>query len=134
MDRLISFFRSKPVFFLFLPVFFVLHGFTENFLAISFGDVFPLWLIYMTASMIIFFIGWLFYRNWSKAALLSFCVMAFDFFFGSIHDLLKKIFDDSLITRYIFLLPFFLLAFILLLVFLKKRKTPMSRISFYLNL
>jgi len=133
MDRLISFLRSKPVFFLLLPLFFIFHGFTENFNAVPFADAFWLLLVYLIASLVIFFLSWLFFRNHLKAAFLSFCLMAFHFFFGSMQDLLKKSFTDAFVTRYSFLLPFFLALFIILVVFLKKRKAPLLKASFYLN-
>src|SRR4051812_47926387 len=129
MDRLIFFLRSKPIFFLLLPFFFVFHGFTENFHAIPAGDAFWLLLVYLAAAVIIYLLGWLGYRNRLKGALLSFSVMAFHFFFGGVQDFLKKWFDDAFITRYSFLLPFFFILFLVLIVFLKKRKTPLLKAS-----
>jgi len=133
MHKLKFFLKSKPIFFLLLPIFFVLHGFTENFHAIPFSEAFVLLLLYFAAALVIFFISWLFYRNWFKAAILSFCLMAFHFFFGAIQDFLKKNFDDAFITRYSFLLGFFLVIFIILIIVLKKIRQPNPRASFFLN-
>jgi hypothetical protein len=96
-------------------------------------DAAGLLFMYLFAALIFFLLGWLFYRNRSKAALLSFCIMAFHFFFGSIQDRLKKWFDDDWITRYSFLLPFFLVLLIALLVFLKRNKGSLHKPGFYLN-
>jgi hypothetical protein len=134
MNSFISFLRSNPVFFLLLPLFFVFHGFTENFNAIPVSDAFWLLIVYLTASLVIFFLAWLLYKNYLKAALLSFCTMAFHFFFGGMQDLLKKWFNDSFITRYSFILSFFLILFIVLIVVLKKRKVQFLKATFYLNI
>jgi hypothetical protein len=134
MDRLISLLRSRPIFFLLLPLFFVFHGFTENFYAIPVRDASWLLLLYILAALILFFAGRLLYRDRLKAAVLSFCIMAFHFFFGGLQDLLKNWMGDAFITRYSFLLPFFFIFFILLITFLKKRKLPLTTISFYLNI
>ncbi|HEY2720755.1 MAG TPA: hypothetical protein VGI82_03460, partial [Chitinophagaceae bacterium] len=104
--------RTLPVFFLLLPVFFVLHGYTENFDAIPSSDAFYLLGVYILASFLLFLLGWLLYRNKYKAALFSFSIMAFDFFFGSVQDVLKKTFGEVLITRYVFLLPFSFILFL----------------------
>ena len=134
MDKLISFLRSKPVFFLLLPFFFVFHGWVENYNAIPVKDAGWLLLIYLFASLILFFLSWLVFRNMLKAALLSFCLMAFHFFFGGMHDVLKNWFDDAFISRYSFLLPFFLALFIILFIVLKKNRSVTSRACFYLNI
>lgn len=125
--------RTWPLFLLLLPAFFVLHGFVENFNAISFKDALHLFGIYIVASLVIFSFSWLFYRNISKAAFFSFCVMAFHFFFGSMQDLLKKMFDDAFITRYSFILPFFLIVFVLIIIALRKRKKEPAKINLFLN-
>ena len=134
MDKLVPFLKSKPVFFLLLPVFFVFHGFTDNYNAVPVKDALLLLLMYVAASAIFFLIGWFFYRQFFKAAIFSFSLMAFHFFFGAIQDFLKASLDDSLLTRYSFLLPFFFLSFIFLIWFLKRRRTPLIRFGFYLNL
>ena len=117
-----------------LPVFFVFHGFTENFSAIPARDCLYLLVIYLAATTIVFFISWLFYRNVSKAALVSLLIMAFHFFFGGIQDMLKKTFDDAFFTRYSFILPFFLAMFTVIIIGLKKRKKEFSNLNFYLNI
>jgi hypothetical protein len=126
--------QASPIFFLLLPVFFILHGFTENFYAVPVGDAVYLLGIYILASLIIFSLGWLFYRNSVKAALFSFCTMAFHFFFGSVQDILKRNFDESFITHYRFIIPFFLACFILLIIFMKRTKRKFIRVSLFLNI
>ncbi|MBO9684799.1 MAG: hypothetical protein J7502_19365 [Flavisolibacter sp.] len=117
-----------------LPLFFVFRGFSENYNAVPLKDALMLFFLYVGATLLFFFVGWLFYRNILKAAILSFTIMAFHFFFGAIQDVLKSFFDDSFITRYSFLVPFFIVNLILLIWFLKRTKKPMDRINMYLNL
>jgi hypothetical protein len=133
MNKPTSIYGSKPIFFLLLPLFFVLHGFTENYDAVPQTNALLLWMIYSAAALIFFFAAWIFYRNWIKAAIVSFCIMAFQFFFGAMHDFLKNNFDNSIVTRYSFVLPFFLMLFVVLIIVVKKMKTNNTRISFYLN-
>jgi len=134
MRNTTSFLKSKPVFFILLPLFFVFNGFTNNYNAIPIKDALVLFLTYSAVSLFFFAIGWLIYREPFKAAILSLAIMSFHFFFGAIQDLLKNAFGDILITRYIFLLPFFLVVFVLLAWLLKKRKTKPVRFGFYMNI
>ena len=126
--------ETKPIFLLLLPVFFVFHGFTENLGAVPLSNAIYLLEIYIFASLIIFFLSWIFFRDILKAAFFSSCVMAFHFFFGSIQDTLKKNFDESFISHYSFLFPFFLVVFILLIIFLKRTRKKLTRIILFLNI
>jgi hypothetical protein len=133
MNNLKSFISSKPVFFLLLPVYFVLHGFTESFAAVPAKDALLLAGLYLISSLVIFGLAWLAYRNITKAALFSFCIMAFHFFFGAMQDMLKR-WSDSFFSRYSFLFLFFLSGFVFFVVWLWRTKKPMKRLCFYLNL
>jgi Sulfatase len=134
MNTFFSFLRSRPFFLILLPLFFVFHGFVDNYNAIPFRDVLPLLLMYLLVSLLFFFLGWIFFRQTDKAAFFSFCVMAFHFFFGAVQDLLKNYFGDSFITRYSFLLPVFSTAFVLLVWLLKTTTKPLIKWRMYLNL
>ncbi len=133
-DKLLHIIRTKPVFLYLLPFFFVLHGFTENYDFIPANDAFLLTGIYLGASVILAFLSWILFRNFTKANLLAFFLMAFHFFFGSVHDFLKNIFPGTFIIKYAFILPAAALSFIVLVIFLKKRKSPLFKISYYLNI
>lgn len=125
--------RTKPVFLLLLSLFFVLHGFTENYNFIPVKDAGLLTGLYWLASFVLAGIGWLLYRNGIKACLFAFCLMAFHFFFGSVHDFLRKVVPDSLITKYLFILPAVAIVFIILFWLLKKSKATFTTTTFYLN-
>lgn len=133
-DKLRHIIRTKPIFLFLLPPFFVLHGFRENFDFIPVKDAFLLTAVYIGVSILLSLLCWLLYRNFIKANLVAFFIMAFNFFFGSAHDLLKKIVPGSFITKYTFILPAAAILFIILLIVLKKRKSPLFKLSYYLNI
>ena len=89
---------------------------------------------YLSASILLLGINYLFFHNILKSALASFFILALFFFFGSLHDSLKSNFHDGLITRYSFLLPIIFVAILFLYIILKKKKIIPARIIIYLNL
>ena len=125
--------KTKPVFLFLLPFFFVIHGFTENYGFIPVKDALLLILIYSAASMLLSLTGWLLYRNFTKANLVAFYLMAFNFFFGSLHDAIRNIFPDSFISKYTFILPVAFILLLVLMIWLWKRKTSLLTITYYLN-
>lgn len=133
-NRLLHIIRVKPIFLYLLPPFFVLHGFTENYDFVPVKDALLLTSIYIGFSILFSLLLWLLYRNFTKANLAAFLIMAFHFFYGSVHDGLKKIFPGSFITKYTFILPAALVLFFLILILLKKRKTPLLKLTYYLNI
>jgi hypothetical protein len=129
-----SLIRSKPLFIVLLPCFFVLHGFTEHYNFISVGDASLLLTLYLAGMLIVTSVNWLFYRNLIKASVVSFCLMAIFFFFGSIQDLLRKYFAGSFLAKYSFILPLLLLLTILLMSRVKKARSSLPRLTLYLNI
>jgi hypothetical protein len=116
-----------------LPVFFVLHGFTENYDFVPVKDALVLTSVYLGFSFIFLLLFRLFYKNWLKAGILSFLLMAFHFFFGSMQDGLRSLFPGSWLTKYVFILPFSFCLLVLIIVQLKKRKEPLYKPVLYLN-
>ncbi|HLG40760.1 MAG TPA: hypothetical protein VI461_13870, partial [Chitinophagaceae bacterium] len=127
-------FKKYPLFPWLLPFFFVMHGFTENYDFVPVKDALLLIGLYLLSSAVMYFIGWLFYKNIIKAAIFSFLAMAFHFFFGSLQDVLRNLFPDSFVTKYVFILPVSSGLFILVFILLKKRKKPLLRICHFLNI
>lgn len=125
--------RPKPLFLLLLPLFFVFHGYMENYDFVPVKDAALLTGIYIIASLLFASLFWLLYRDLTKASLVAFCMMAFHFFFGSVHDGLKRILPGTFITKYSFILPAAIIVFIILVVLLKKRREPFRRLPKYLN-
>jgi len=131
---LLSFLKNKPIFLFLLPFFFVLHGFTEYLDQVPVKDALWLLLLYTVASIVLTGLFWLFFHDLTRSSLAAFCVMVFHFFFGTVQDLFKNNFPGAFISRYSFILPFSLLLFIIIIVWLKKRKKPFTKIIAYLNI
>lgn len=133
MLKLKTFLHTKPVFLYLLPVFFVLHGFTDNFPLVPVRDALILNAKYLAASLLFSLLFWLLYRNFYKANLVAFFIMAYNFFYGKGLDFLKTHFANTLIVQYTFILPFTVITFLLLAIFLKKTKKELTGIGKYLN-
>jgi hypothetical protein len=134
MKKIVSIFQKHPYFLVLFPVYFVFHGFTENYDLVPLPDAVKLAAIYIITSLLVFFLLFLFYKHVKRAALGAFLIATINFFFGPVHDLLKKTFHGSFIIKYSFLLP---LIFILLLIFLilaKKKRWHLIKTTLYLNL
>jgi hypothetical protein len=126
-------FSRYTLFIGFLPVFFVLHGFTENYDLVPVRPSLFLLAIYLAVSLGIFLLFRLLFRNNYKAGLMSFCIIAYHFFFGSLQDIATDWFPGSFITRYIFILPVSCILFVSLFIYLKKSKKQFQRSTLYLN-
>jgi sulfatase-like protein len=134
MHKLKSFLRNSPAFLLLLPVFFVLHGVVENFGLVPSKDALFLLFYYLLLSAVLTTVFFAFYRNLSKAALSSLVVMAFHFFFGAMHDFLRRVAPHTVIVKYSFILPVAFFVFIALVISLKRAKTNFAKLLQYLNL
>ena len=134
LHEMVGFIKKWPVFLFLLPVFFVLHGSVENFDLIPTGDATLLILFYEGVAFLFLGLCWLYYKNFIKSALLAFIILAYQFFFGSLQDILKINFPGSFFSRYSFLLPCSLIFFFMIVIRLKKRKRSLERLLFYLNL
>jgi Sulfatase len=127
--------RQPPLFLILLPVFFILHGLQENEGFVPAGDALLLLMVYLVAAFALFGLCWLFFRNRLKAAMGSFLLMAFHFFFGGIHDVLKRFAgEQSFITKYSVLLPLFVVLFVIAFIWLKRTRSPLRKATVYLNL
>ncbi len=130
MPKLKTLLGTKPAFVFLLPVFFVFHGFTENFDFISLKVMFFLLALYFAISLVLVLLSRLFFRNFYKAALMTFFIMSVQFFFGSVHDILKKAFAGAFITKYGFLIPVLFILLILLIIILRKRKKSFFKCNY----
>jgi hypothetical protein len=126
--------KNKPLFLFLLPVFFVLHGFIRNYTSVAAGDAILLTLYYIGASLLIAAPGYLFFRDITKACLFSFFLLSFNFCFGFVQDALKNLSSGSFLAQYRFLLPLSFLFFVVLIIWLKKRKKTFRLLAYYLNL
>lgn len=125
------FYRAIPVYVLLLPVFFVIHGYNENYGLIAWPDLLLLLGSYCLVAALLTGLLFLVYRNLSKAALLAALLLGIYFFFGAIHDFLKM--HSSLWHRYSVLLPLLALLTALTGIWLKKTRLPLLRVNLFFN-
>src|SRR5258708_39639334 len=88
MKRLL---QHTPLFLFLLPVFFVVHGFLENYGYINIPECLLLTLTYCGAAAFLYFLFSLFYKNYIKSALIATYLVAFYLLFGAIHDFLRQV-------------------------------------------
>ena len=131
MQHLIQHFKTRPWFLPLVPVFFVLHGFLENFGFVSVREALLLAGIYCTATGLIFLLFYLFYKNILKAALITAYTVGAYLFFGACHDFFLA--HIPLLGKYSVSLGILLGLFFILLFRLKKR-TVSNRPVLLLNL
>ena len=132
-NKLLHIIRTKPVFLYLLPVFFVLHGFTNNFFLVPVKEYLLLNIIYLGAALLLSLSFWLLYRDFLKANLVAMSIMAYNFFFGTVHDFLKLNFNNTFIIKYSFILPLSAVLLAILIIYLKKTKKTFFQIASYLN-
>jgi hypothetical protein len=124
----------KYPFFLFLfSVFFVLHGFTENFYFVPINSALLLTAVYIITSLLLTVLFYLFSKKLLVAAIMATVIMFFHFFFGPIHDSIKELAGHSIFSKYSFILPMFLLIVSVLYVVFKNRK-DLTVFTSYLNI
>jgi hypothetical protein len=124
---------KRPYFLLLLPVFFVLHGYTENFPLITAGDALVLLLRYLLATIVLFALFFALFRSVQRTAVFVFLLMAFEFLFGSMHDAGQH-FLPAFLLKYTVLLPLILVGFVASIIYFKKTKRPFRRFSVYIQL
>lgn len=126
-------FRHLSLYLILLPVFFVLHGYLENYGFISAGELVILGITYLAGTLAVATLCWLYFRNITKAALVAFFIMAFYFFFGALHDFLKAN-ANRYFSSYSFLLGVFFILLIILAVSIKKTHRWFKPLPAFLNI
>ncbi|NOT50164.1 MAG: sulfatase-like hydrolase/transferase [Chitinophagaceae bacterium] len=125
---------NRPFYPFLLVIFFFLHALLENYNPVLIKTAGWLIVVYSIATIILLVLFKLLLKDWRKAALPAFSLMAFNFFFGSIYDLLKKNFHDAFITKLSFILALTLILLVILFIYLKRTDRKLLRTTHYLNL
>ncbi len=125
--------HDYPVYLFLLSLFFVFHGYTENFNYIPIKDGLALLFIYLGSSIVIAGAFWLLYRNISKAGLVAFLLMGFYFFFGYFHDVLTSLAPDHFISRHRTLLGGGALIILSVFIYLFFRKKTMQTTNYVIG-
>lgn len=126
--------ETSTIFLFLLPVFFVLHGYAENYNLVTVKEAIIIASFYIGVAIMTSFLTWLFYRNYSKSCLFGFCILAVQFFFGSVQDFLRYAFPNTFIVKYVFLLPSIFGLLIIVAFLLKKSETLYKKVICFLNL
>ena len=126
-------FLTKPFYLVLLPIFFVLHGFLENFGFVSVKNGVMLIIRYSAMSLAICLFSYFFFRDFKKASLITMIWLIFFFFFPAVHEWLKGHSPIALFHRYSFLLVFSTALLIWMFIFLKKTSIRFYRFGVFLN-
>ncbi len=125
---------NKPLYPFLLVIFFFLHALLENYNPVLIKTAGWLIIIYSVVAIVLIVLFKFLLKDWRKAALPAFSILAFNFFFGIASDLLKRNFHDAFITRLSFILSITLILLIVLFIYLKRTKRKLFRTTQYLNL
>ena len=125
--------QKYPLYLFLLPIFFVLHGYVENYGFIELKEAGLLLLSYIFLALSIAGFSYVFFRNWNRSSLITVFWLSFFFFFGALHEFLKQHSPIEFITRYSFLLSSALTLLFFLFIFFKRSTKPFQRFSVYLN-
>ena len=128
---MVKVFKKQPFYLLLIPLFFVLHGFAENFGFISFGDVLILAATYIATAIITYLIFFLIFKSSVKAALTASLMIGFYLFFGAIQDFVKA--HIAGLNKYSLLLLIFGIILIALFIYLKRTNNKFPRLNLFLN-
>jgi len=125
---------SKPIFVFLLPVFFVWHGYVQNYPLVPTPDAFKLVFEYLALALLLASLFYFIFKSWPKALLFTFFLMCIQFFFGAMHDLLKSWFSNSFIPKYSFLLPVIVAITVGTFFFILKTSRAFKQIAQYLSI
>ena len=125
---------STSVFLFLLPVFFVWHGYVQNYPLVPGFDAVKLILEYLAIALLLTSLFYFIFKSWRKALLFIFFIMCIQFFFGATHDLLKTWFSNSFIPKYSFSLPLVLGVAIAAFFFVLRTKRSFKTVTRYLSI
>ena len=124
--------KLYPFYLLLLPIFFVLHGYLENFGFISLTDVLVLMLSYCGMTLGIGLFSYLIFKDINKAAFITGAWMSFFFFFAALHEFLKE-HAARFFSKYSFMLSLSVVLLVLLYILLKRTKSKFFKFNLFVN-
>ena len=125
--------RSFPIFLILLPLFFCLHGTAENFGSLTFKEVTITGISVLLTTLFFFGLCFLFTRKMLLAALITFFISCWFFFFGAIHDLIRSIAALRPLYSYSVLLPLLLVVTAAWIIYLRRKDRNLMKLTLYLN-
>ena len=126
--------KKIPFFLPLLAVFFCLHGSAENFGSLTVREVAVTGISVLIAIVIFFGAVWLFVKNMLFAALISFFISIWFFFFGAIHDFVRGVSFLKRISSYTVIIPLLIIATFLWIIYLAKNRQGWIKLCLYLNI
>ncbi len=125
---------KHPYFVALLPIFFVLHGYAAMQEFIAAGGIVQLLLLLLAAAGILYFLFRVLLCSNPSKQVCSLCIAwAFYLFFGALYDFLKAWSPWAFVWKYSVLLITFLVLAIILFLFLRRSKSGMGRVCFFLQ-
>jgi Sulfatase len=115
-----------------MTVFFVLHGYLENFGFIRPVDGLLLVMTYGSSAALLYAFFYVLYRDHPKAALLTTYVLGFYLFFGALHDFFQG--HHILLHRYSVILPIFLVVLAFMMIYFRRMTNTFAGATVFLNL
>jgi hypothetical protein len=126
-------FRQSYFVFL-LPLFFVLHGFLENFFSVTLSEALRLSGFYFLLTCLLCFLFFFYFRQPRKTAFYVFLLAGFLLFFGAVHDTIKWMANGTFLVKYVFILPFSFIFFLASAIWIKRSESSFTKAARYLNL
>jgi hypothetical protein len=125
--------KKIPFFLILLAAFFCLHGAAENYGAISVEETLLTGLSVAGSIGFLFVIILFITRKTLFAALITFFISLWYFFFGAFHDPIKSTPVLNLISSYTIVIPLLFIATFLWIVLLKRNPNLWQKLCLYLN-
>ncbi|MCW3072950.1 MAG: hypothetical protein JWP69_19 [Flaviaesturariibacter sp.] len=122
----------KPYYLILLIIFFVFHGYVENYDLVPVTDCLLLVCQYTGFAILSTAMAYYFLRSINKAALFTFFILSINFFFGAAFDVLKKS-PVSFLGKYSVILLLLVISLVVTFIYLKKSTKLFYTITKYLN-
>jgi hypothetical protein len=125
---------NKEFFLFLLPLFFVFHGYVQNFPSVSALDAIRLLGEYVLFTLALSSVFLFIFRSWRKAAVFTFIIISIQFFFGALQDFLKYLFGNWFAAKYSFMLPAIFILLVVIFLHIRKTKKQFTSLTKYLNI
>ncbi|MBD0288576.1 MAG: hypothetical protein ICV79_24610, partial [Flavisolibacter sp.] len=116
-----------------LPLFFILHGYNENFGLIPISEIVTLSIKYALVTFVVFIVSNLLFNDIKKAVVFSVILLCIYFFFGAFHDFLKRYIPSGFFISYKFLLLLIFLIIISGIILIKRARRDFTEIARYVK-
>lgn len=119
---------------LLLPVFYLLHNYNQVFGFIPVPELLGFFFRICILGSLCYAMAWLFTRSFLQSTIITFFILAFTFFFGAFHDLIKGIASHSVWSSYSMVITLSVLTGSALVYYLVKHPDPLKKVSRYLTI